>query len=109
MQEAEQCDRLVLMDLGLVVAEGSVDDIVGSTTAVQIDTDNWADAFAALAAHDMPVALSGTHVRVSDSDADVVGSILVAAQVRASVDVVPATLEEKMTAISRTRAGTTAA
>ncbi len=105
MQEAEQCDRLVLMDLGLVVAEGSVTDIVAGTTAVQIDTDDWAAAFAALAADDMPVALSGTHVRVADTAADLVGSILVAAHVSASLDVVPATLEEKMTTITRTRAG----
>jgi ABC-2 type transport system ATP-binding protein len=102
MQEAEQCDRLVLMDLGRVVAEGSVRDIIGGTTAVQIDTEHWADAFAALRAHHLPVALSGTHVRVADTDAGSVAAILAGAQVTARVDLVPATLEEKMTVITRT-------
>ena len=101
MQEAEQCDRLVLMDLGRVVAEGSVRDIIGDTTAVQIDTEHWADAFAALRTHHLPVALSGTHVRVADTDPGSVAAILAGAQVTARVDVVPATLEEKMTAIAR--------
>ena len=103
MQEAEQCDRLVLMDLGRVVAEGSVRDIIGDTTAVQIDTDHWADAFAALRAHHLPVALSGTHVRVADTDPGSVRTILERAHVASRVDVVPATLEEKMTAITRVR------
>lgn len=106
MQEAEQCDRLVLMDLGRVVAEGSLRDIIGDTTAVQIDTDHWADAFAALRAHRLPVALSGAHVRVADTDPSSVHTILAGAQVTARVDVVPATLEEKMTTI--TRAGSAA-
>jgi ABC-2 type transport system ATP-binding protein len=106
MQEAEQCDRLVLMDLGRVVAEGSVQDIVGDTSAVQVDTDHWADAFAALRAHHLLVALSGTHVRVADTDPGSVAAILSAAHVTSRVDVVPATLEEKMTAI--TRAGSAA-
>jgi ABC-2 type transport system ATP-binding protein/ribosome-dependent ATPase len=89
------------MDLGRVVAEGSVQDIIGDTTAVQIDTDHWADAFAALRTHHLPVALSGTHVRVPDTDPSSVAAILAGAQVTARVDVVPATLEEKMSAITR--------
>jgi ABC-2 type transport system ATP-binding protein len=105
MQEAEQCDRLVLMNLGQVVADGSVRDIIGDTTAVQIDTDHWAEAFAALRAHQLPVALSGTHVRVADTDPGSVAAILADAQVTARVDVVPATLEEKMTAITRAGQG----
>jgi ABC-2 type transport system ATP-binding protein len=101
MQEAEQCDRLVLMDLGRVVAEGSAADIVGDTTAVQIETDHWADAFSALRAQHLPVALSGTHVRVADTDPGSVRAILAGAHVRSRVQGVPATLEEKLTTITR--------
>jgi ABC-2 type transport system ATP-binding protein len=101
MQEAEQCDRLVLMDLGRVVAEGNVRDIIGDTTAVQVDTEHWADAFAVLRTHHLPVALSGTHVRVADTDPGSVAALLAGAQVTARVNMVPATLEEKMTAITR--------
>jgi ABC-2 type transport system ATP-binding protein/ribosome-dependent ATPase len=105
MQEAEQCDRLVLMDRGRVVAQGSVRDIVGDTTAAQVDTNYWADAFAALRAHHLPVALSGTQVRVADTDPSSVRTILAAAGVTSRVEVVPATLEEKMTAITRAGSG----
>jgi ABC-2 type transport system ATP-binding protein len=101
MQEAEQCDRLALMDRGRVVAHGSVRDIVGDTTAVQIETNYWADAFTALRARHLPVALSGTQIRVADTDPSSVRTILAAAGVTSQVRVVPATLEEKMTAITR--------
>jgi len=105
MQEAEQCDRLALMDRGRVVAQGSVRDIVGDTTAAQVDTNYWADAFAALRAHHLPVVLSGTQVRVADTDPSSVRTILAAAGVTSRVEVVPATLEEKMTAITRAGSG----
>jgi ABC-2 type transport system ATP-binding protein/ribosome-dependent ATPase len=104
MQEAEQCDRLVLMDLGRVVAEGRVADIVGMTTAVRVDTDDWTAAFTALTDRALPVALSGTDVRVADTDEVVVMDILRTAGVEAHLEVVPATLEEKMTVIARNRA-----
>ena len=103
MQEAEQCDRLVLMDLGRVVATGSVADIIGSTRVVQLETLAWASAFSALTAHDLAVSLAGTRVRVADAEPRVVQGILDAAGIRAGLDVVPATLEETMTVIARNR------
>ena len=104
MQEAEQCDRLVLLDLGRVVAEGTTADIVAGTTAVRVQTPHWAAAFAALTQRDLPVALSGTEVRVADTPVTVVREVLEHAGVSGQVEVVPATLEEKMTVITRTRA-----
>jgi hypothetical protein len=47
------------------------------------------------------VALSGTHVRVADTDPGSVAAILAGAQVTARADLVAATLEEKMTVITR--------
>jgi ABC-type multidrug transport system ATPase subunit len=103
MQEAEQCDRLVVMDLGRVVASGSVSDIVGDTVAVQVETDQWASAFAALTSRDLAVTLSGTRVRVVDVSVADVSDALAAAGLTARIDVVAATLEEKLTAITRSR------
>jgi ABC-2 type transport system ATP-binding protein len=103
MQEAEQCDRLVLMDLGRVVAAGSIQDIVGNTTATQVDTGDWAAAFGALTDAGLPVTLAGARVRAVDADAALVGSVLRDASVAGTVTVVAATLEEKMAAIARSR------
>lgn len=104
MQEAEQCDRLILMDLGVVVAQGSLADIIGTTSAVRVVTDQWARAFDALRAGGFAVALAGREVRVVDANPDDVRNALVASGVLGEVTVVPATLEEKMTAIARSRA-----
>jgi ABC-2 type transport system ATP-binding protein len=103
MQEAEQCDRLVLMDLGRIVAEGTTSEIVGDTTAVRVFTDTWASAFEALRGADVPVALAGREVRAVGTPAGRVREVLVAASVTGRVEVVTATLEEKMTAIVRAR------
>jgi ABC-2 type transport system ATP-binding protein/ribosome-dependent ATPase len=54
MQEAEQCDRLVLMDLGRIVGEGTTSEIVGDTTAVRVSTDTWATAFEAMRGAEYP-------------------------------------------------------
>jgi ABC-2 type transport system ATP-binding protein len=105
MQEAEQCDRLVLLDLGRVIAQGSVSDIVAGTTAITVITDDWSAAFTALARADFAVALSGTSVRVADADPDAVLSVLRNAAIDARLEVVPATLEERMTVITRGRVG----
>jgi ABC-2 type transport system ATP-binding protein/ribosome-dependent ATPase len=103
MQEAEQCDRLILMDLGRVVAGGTTSEIVGDTKAVQVSTDTWASAFDALRAADLPVALAGREVRAVGTSPDRVRRVLASAGIAARVEVVPATLEEKMTAIVRER------
>lgn len=97
MQEAQQCDRLLLMSDGLLVAEGDEAAIVGATTAVEIRTDDWATAFEVLDAHGEPVTLDGRSVRVADGDADALQCVLAARGLTASVRSVPATIEERMT------------
>jgi ABC-2 type transport system ATP-binding protein len=102
MQEAEQCDRLVLMSHGRQVATGTHADIIGSTTAVQVDpATDWSRAFAALDGAGLPVTLAGRHVRVADTAPDKVRDVLSAAGVEADIRQVPATLEEKMAIIDR--------
>ncbi|MFC1442909.1 ABC transporter ATP-binding protein [Streptacidiphilus sp. N1-10] len=101
MQEAQQCDRLILMSRGRRVATGTEAEIIGDTTACEVETPRWADAFAALDAATLPVTLNGTRVRLADTPPDTVHQALTNAGINARVREVPATLEEKMTVIDR--------
>ncbi|RKS71957.1 ABC-2 type transport system ATP-binding protein/ribosome-dependent ATPase [Actinomadura pelletieri DSM 43383] len=105
MQEAQQCDRLVLMSRGRQVAAGTDADIIGSTTAAEVDpAADWSRAFAVLDAAGLPVTLAGRRVRVADTPPERVRAVLAAAGVAAGVRSVPATLEEKMIIIERAAA-----
>ena len=101
MQEAGQCDRLLLMSQARLVAQGSEAEIIGSTTAVAVRTDDWARAFAVLNEAGQPVMLAGRDVRVADADADQVRAVLADAGVMAEVVGVPATIEERMMVLAR--------
>jgi ABC-2 type transport system ATP-binding protein/ribosome-dependent ATPase len=101
MQEAQQCDRLLLMADGRLVAEGSEADVVGGTTALAVSTDDWAAAFDALDAAGELVLLSGRSIRVADGDPAAVSRILDVAGVGAVVEEVPATIEERMAVLAR--------
>jgi ABC-2 type transport system ATP-binding protein len=65
MEEASQCDRLVILAAGEIVAAGTVASIVGDRTVDEIEADDWAAAFAALDAAGVPVALRGRRLRVA--------------------------------------------
>ncbi|SEJ63712.1 ABC transporter ATP-binding protein [Demequina mangrovi] len=99
MQEAEQCDRLVLMSQGRAVGEGQLADIVAGTTALAVRTERWQDAFEALDRAGVLVMLSGTHVRAVDADEVRVRAAL--GGLAAEVEPVGATLEEAMVARER--------
>ncbi|GAA4224550.1 hypothetical protein GCM10022254_04260 [Actinomadura meridiana] len=102
MQEAQQCDRLVLMSHGRQVAAGTDTDIIGATIAVEVDPEaDWSRAFAALDSAGLPVTLAGRLVRVAGTPPDRVAEVLREAGVEAGVRQVPATLEEKMIIIER--------
>jgi ABC-2 type transport system ATP-binding protein len=101
MQEAQQCDRLLLMSQGGLVAQGSEADVIGTTRALAVRTDDWASAFSALNAARLPVILDGRAVRVADTSLDDVRAALAAAQVKAEVTPVPATIEERMLVLAR--------
>lgn len=100
MQEARECDRLILMSDGHVVAAGSEEDIVGDTTAVLVSTDSWTTAFSVLQRADALVTLDGRNVRVANADARFVRDQLSRAGVDAGVTTVPATLDEKMVSLT---------
>ncbi len=93
MDEAEECDRLVVMADGRVVAEGTVADIVGDTRVAVVRTGEWERAFEALEAHGMAAALVGRTLRVPGVDPQAVSRVL--GDVPAEVSEARATLEER--------------
>jgi ABC-type multidrug transport system ATPase subunit len=103
MQEAQQCDRLLLMSNGRLVAQGTEADIVGSTTAIAVRTGDWARAFEALAAAGAPVVLVGRAIRVAGAEPAAVRGILTTAGVEATLEPVRATIEERMLVLAGAR------
>jgi ABC-type multidrug transport system ATPase subunit len=101
MQEAEQCDELVLMSHGRKVGAGREADLIGDTTAVEVATASWSAAFDTLSAADLPVTLAGRTVRVAGVARPRIEAVLAGAGVDATVRDVPATLEEKMVLVDR--------
>ncbi len=64
MDEAGECDRLVIMAAGRVVARGTAAQITGDAQVSVVDSAAWAAAFGALEAAGLPVALVGRTLRV---------------------------------------------
>ena len=64
MEEAEECDRLVVMADGSVVDEGTVSEIVGKVRVVVVETEQWAEAFDRLDRAGIRAALVGRTLRV---------------------------------------------
>ena len=93
------------MSQARLVAQGSEADIIGSTTAVAVRTNDWARAFAVLNEAAQPVMLAGRDVRVAGADADQVRTVLAHAGVTADVVGVPATIEERMMVLARAPEG----
>ena len=93
MDEAEECDRLVVMADGRVVAEGTVGEIVGAARVTIVDTPEWERAFAALETGGFAAALVGRTLRVPSAGRTAVVRAL--GGLPARVDEAPATLEER--------------
>jgi len=98
MEEAEQCDRLVVMVAGRVVAQGTAAEIIGDRTVAEVRCDEWNRGFALLDANGFPVQLHGKTLRVAGNSAAVAG-LLSGAGIDATVEVVPADLEEAFVAM----------
>ena len=93
MEEAGECDRLMVMADGRVVAGGTAGQIIGDARVSVVETGSWAAAFAALEAAGLPATLVGRTLRVPGADSADVRRAL--GPVEASVTVAPATLEER--------------
>lgn len=103
MQEAEQCDALVLMARGRVVAAGSRADLLQGVEVVQVVADDWSQAFAVLTAAGHAVTVAGREVRVVGAAPDRVAADLVAGGVPARAHPVPARLDEVVLLADRGR------
>jgi ABC-2 type transport system ATP-binding protein len=100
MEEAGECDRLVIMSAGAVVATGTVDEIVGDSQVTVVETDAWASSFRRLSAAGLPAALAGRSLRVPSAPVAQVREIL--ADDAARVFRAPATLEERFFELAET-------
>jgi ABC-2 type transport system ATP-binding protein len=100
MDEARQCDRLVVMAAGRVVAAGTLAEIVGGATAVEVATDEWRDAFTALDRAGLAVSLRGRRLRVSGEDPREVAAALEGAGIDAEVRSVAATFDERFVSLT---------
>ncbi|HSJ43301.1 MAG TPA: ABC transporter ATP-binding protein [Euzebyales bacterium] len=101
LSEAEQCDRLIIMAAGRVVATGPPDQIVAGRHTVAVRTDHWQDAFTTLDDAALGVALDGRRLRVIDAPAERVAALLASAGIPAEAHDVPATLEEVFVELAR--------
>jgi ABC-2 type transport system ATP-binding protein len=94
LAEATQCDRLVVLAAGRVAAAGTLAEVVGDATAVEVRTPSWEAAFTALDLARLPVSLVGRTLRVPGADPATVGRLLSDAGVEADVASVQASFEE---------------
>lgn len=101
MQEARQCDRLLLMSDGRLVAQGSEQDIVAGTRTMAVHTQDWARVFEVLSAAGMTVNLAGRDVRVIDPDEQQLADVLAQSGLITTMTEVAPTIEERMTMLAR--------
>ena len=100
MTEAEQCDRVVVMSSGRVVATGTLDAIVGRDEVVVVRSNNWADVFGTLDDRGFTASLVGSAVHVIDARPDEVEQALSGHDVAADVGTARATFEEAFVRLS---------
>ncbi len=101
MDEAEQCDRLIIMAEGRVIADGTLADVIGSHEVVIIETPDWARALRRLEAHGLDPSLVGRTLRLGEVPEAVLARALDGVPHRLTQ--VPASLEERF--VSLVRAG----
>ena len=98
MEEAEQCDRLVVMADGKVVATGAADEITAGRTVAEVRCADLNRAFTLLDDGGFAVQASGTTLRAVGPVTAIADS-LSHGGVDATVRAVPANLEETFVAI----------
>ena len=97
MEEAHECDRLVIMADGAVVARGTPAEVIGDATVTVVETSEWRAAFARLEDQGLDVNLAGSALRVPGAGPDAVRQALGESPVPGPGRVypAPATLEER--------------
>lgn len=94
LEEAEHCDRLVMMARGGTVAEGTVDEVIGGRQAVEVKAENWERAMAVLEEGGWPVRLAGRWLRLPGADRSRIEQTLAQGGIKAEVTQRPGTLDE---------------
>jgi len=107
MEEAQECDRLVVMADGLVVTSGTAADIIGDHTVVEVRCGDgrdgsWRRAFALLDGNGFVVQMDGQALRAAGDD-EAVRDLLRGGGIDAVVEAVTANLEEAFVAIVSAR------
>lgn len=100
MEEAEQCDRVVMLATGKVVAEGTTADITAGIGALEVEAADWAAALDALDAAGLRPGLVGRRLRMVGVDRDRAAAVLANAGVAATVRDTPAGFEEAFVAMA---------
>jgi ABC-2 type transport system ATP-binding protein len=105
MEEAGECDRLIIMADGEVVAAGTAAQIIGAARVTVVEARNWRAAFSQLERAGLPVALAGRTLRIPGASPAEVHQVLAAASagdgggdpdtMNDRVFAAPATLEER--------------
>jgi ABC-type multidrug transport system ATPase subunit len=103
MEEAEQCDRLVVMAEGKVVARGTAPEIILGTKVAEVRCKDWNRAFRLLDASGFSVQVHGKALRVG-APAARVGELLSREGLDATIEVAAANLEEAFVAMVSTPA-----
>jgi ABC-2 type transport system ATP-binding protein/ribosome-dependent ATPase len=103
LAEAEQCQRLVVMAAGVVVASGTVEEVIGEQEAVTVPTADPGPVVDALVRARIAAALADGGVATADADVDRVREVLRAAGLPDTVTTRPATLEERFVTLGAER------
>lgn len=93
LEEAEQCDRLVMLADGVVVAEGTLDDVIGSRRAVSVTGGDQAKNMDVISGAGLVGSFAGTGIRVVGAGIDRVVAVF-GDDVDLAIHEQPATLEE---------------
>jgi ABC-2 type transport system ATP-binding protein len=100
MEEAEHCDRVVVLVEGRVAVSDTPANIVAGRHALEVRTSRWDLAFDALDKAGFVTALHGRTLRILGGNQHHVAQLLHDADIDAAVAAVPATLEEAFVQIS---------
>lgn len=101
LDEAEQCDRLLMMAAGGIVASGRLEDVVAGGTAVTVVTADWRRASEELERNGHRVSVTADGLRVPGAAEADVARVLAAGGVPGEVATAVATLEETFVRLSR--------
>jgi ABC-2 type transport system ATP-binding protein len=99
LEEAQECDRLVVMADGRVVARGTTAEVIAGRTVTEVRCDQASRAFALLDGKGFPVAMHGQRVLRVAAPAAAVSDLLAGEGIPAAVEAAGANLEEAFVAI----------